>query len=157
MRIRGLIDTIINLTSGFDMKNLLLLTTALTVGMSLPAKADPAIGFGISFAFGGSGGGVETGLGVRLTSDDEKDSAVATVGIDYMFQSQRWRPTVGVAYLGDNMYVGLDLGFGLNGEGLDFGVGVGAIDTKDKAVAPATTVPGSTVIPQPTTTIVSPP
>ena len=54
---------------------------------------------------------------------------VASVGADYMFQSQRIRPTVGAAYLGDGSYLGFDLGFGLNGEGIDFGVGIGGADT----------------------------
>lgn len=115
------------------MKKHLLLSTALTVGMALPAHADPAIGFGLSFAFGN--GNVETGVGVRVTSDNEPDEVVATVGIDYMFQSQRWRPTVGVAYLFDNAYLGVDLGFDLNGGGMDIGVGVGGINTEESKVA----------------------
>lgn len=107
------------------------------MGLAVPVQADPAVGFGLSFVFGGGGGDVETGLGVRITSDDEEDSAVATVGLDYMFGSKRLRPTVGAAYLGDNVYFGADLGFNLNGGGFDFGVGVGVIDTKKKSVAAA--------------------
>jgi hypothetical protein len=51
-----------------------------------------------------------------------------------MLQSQRFRPTVGAAYLGDGNYIGLDMGFGLNGEGIDFGVGIGGVNTDAPAV-----------------------
>jgi hypothetical protein len=118
------------------MKKQLFLTTVLAMGLAVPVQADPAVGFGLSFVFGG-GGDVDTGLGVRITSDDEEDSVVATVGLDYMFKSKGWRPTVGAAYLGDNVYFGADLGFNFNGGGFDFGVGVGVIDTKKKSVAAA--------------------
>lgn len=113
----------------------ILTAAALTLGLALPAQADPALGFGFSLAFGS--GTVDPGVGVRLFSDDERDSAVASIGVDYMFQSQRVRPTVGAAYLGDNSYIGLDMGFDLNGGGVDFGVGVGGLNTQDKPAVAA--------------------
>ncbi|MCF2903795.1 hypothetical protein L0666_02245 [Octadecabacter sp. CECT 8868] len=111
------------------------LATAIAATSTLPALADPAIGFGFSVAFGG--GDMETGVGLRAFSDDEEDSFVASVGVDYMFQSKRVRPTVGAAYLGDDTYFGVDMGFGLRGEGADFGVGVGVLDTQGTASSPA--------------------
>jgi hypothetical protein len=122
-------------TGIFTMTARILTATALTLGLALPAQADPTLGLGLSFSFGG--GSVETGVGVRLFSDDQRDSAVATVGVDYMFQSKRIRPTVGAAYLGDNRYIGLDMGFDLNGGGVDFGVGVGGVNTQDKPTGDA--------------------
>lgn len=104
-----------------------LTTSALLVSLSAPALADPTLGFGLSFAFGG--GKAETGVGVRMFSNDEQDQFAASIGLDYLIQSKRLRPTVGAAYLGDNSYIGLDLGFGLNGEGFDFGFSAGAIKT----------------------------
>ena len=109
------------------MKNRILATTAITLVLAAPAFADPTVGFGLSLSFGG--GGTDYGVGARIFSDDEEDEFVASVGVDYMFQSGRVRPTVGAAYLGDGSYLGFDLGFGLNGEGIDFGVSVGGADT----------------------------
>lgn len=103
----------------------ILTAAAFTLALAVPASADPSVGFGLSLSFGGSN--VDYGVGVRVFSDDKQDEFVASVGLNYMLQSQRLRPTVGAAYLGDNNFIGLDLGFGLNGEGIDFGVGVGGV------------------------------
>lgn len=127
----------------------ILATTATTIaflGMTLPATADPTIGVGLSIAFGS--GKVETGVGIRLFSDNRPQNMVGSVGVDYMFQSKRIRPTVGVAYLGTNGYIGLDMGFGLNGEGIDFGLGVGGVHTKTP-VAPVIVPPPRPVLPPP--------
>lgn len=126
-------------------KNILAATTTVMIlGMALPAAADPTIGLGLSIAFGS--GKVETGVGIRLFSDNRPQKMVGSVGVDYMFQSKRIRPTVGVAYLGTNSYIGLDMGFDLNGGGIDFGPGVGAVQTK-RAVAPLVVPPPSPVVP----------
>jgi hypothetical protein len=108
---------------------------AFTLALAMPTSADPSVGFGLSFSFGA--GNVDYGVGVRIFSNNEQDELAASVGIDYMFQSKRIRPTFGVAYLGDNSYIGLDMGFGLNGEGIDFGVGVGGVNTDEPAGAKA--------------------
>ena len=117
------------------MKRYILAATVATLGMAMPAVADPTVGIGISFAFGG--GKVDTGVGIRVFSNNRREKAAATLGVDYMFTGQRIRPTVGVAYLGSNSYIGLDMGFGFNGEGVDFGLGVGGVKTKRAKVAPA--------------------
>jgi hypothetical protein len=98
--------------------------------IAAPVSADPTVGFGLNLSFGG--GNIETGVGVRVFSNDEEDKFAATVGLDYMLQSKKLRPTVGAAYLGDNAYIGLDLGFDLDGGGVDFGVGVGGVGTEDE-------------------------
>jgi|TARA_R110002049_G_scaffold29972_5_gene102130 hypothetical protein len=116
----------------------ILTATALTLGLAVPASADPSLGFGLSMTFGG--GNVDYGAGIRVFSTDEQDEFAASLGLDYMFKSQRVRPTVGAAYLGDNSYIGLDLGLGLNGEGIDFGVGIGGVNTDGGAVAPVVVV-----------------
>ena len=105
---------------------------AVSLGLAAPAMADPTLGVGLSFSFGG-GSGVNTGLGLRLFSDNEEDSFVGAIGMDYMFGKNSWRGTLGGAYLGNNSYVGLDLGIGLSGGGLDFGVGAGLADTESPA------------------------
>lgn len=112
------------------------MTSALVLGLAVtsvtPAAADPAVGLGLSFSFGGRSG-VDTGIGLRVFSNDKQDQAAASVGLDYMFQSQRIRPSVGAAWLGTNTYVGLDLGYDFTSGGFDFGVGAGGVDTKRNA------------------------
>ena len=44
------------------------------------------------------------------------------------------RPTVGIAYLGNGNYIGLDLGF-TSGQ-VEFGLGAGVVDTDDDVVSP---------------------
>jgi hypothetical protein len=89
-------------------------SAAVLLVLSTPALADPAIGFGFNFTFGN--GGVNTGIGARVFSDDKQDKAAASIGMDYMFGSQSWRGSVGAAYLMDNTYIELNGGYNF-GEG----------------------------------------
>lgn len=107
------------------MKKKIFAMFAVSMTMASPVFADPLLGLGLTVTFGG--GKVDTGLGLRLFSDDKRDSMVGSVGLDYMFKAKRFRPTIGAAYLGDNGYVGLDMGFDLNGGGIDFGLGAGGV------------------------------
>ncbi|MGI3167035.1 hypothetical protein [Pseudooceanicola sp. 200-1SW] len=116
-------------------------TLALGLGLAAPASADPLVGFGVSFAFGG--GSSDVGLGLRVFSDDEEDTTVASVGMDYMFTSQSWRATAGVAHLMDGSYIGADVGLKLNGGGFDFGLSLGAADTEDEIDRSQINVPPS--------------
>lgn len=107
---------------------------------AVPASADPAVGIGLSLVFGQ--GQMETGVGLRVFSTDEEDSAAATVGLDYLFGSGAFRPTIGAAYLGSGTYVGLDLGFSLNGGGINYGASGGFVNTTEPAAsAPTVTFP----------------
>ena len=101
----------------------------LALGLASPAAADPMLGFGVTFAFGGSG--PQVGAGVRVFSDDEEDSTVAMIGMDYMFTSQSWRASAGVAQLMEDFYVGAEAGVSLNGGGFDFGLALGGADIQD--------------------------
>lgn len=104
---------------------------------ALPAQADTTFGLGLSLSFGG-GAGPQTSVGLRVFSDDDKNSVSASVGFDYLLQSRKIRPSVGLAYLGSNTYIGADLGF-TPGQGLNFGLGLGLSNTQSPAVAgPAT-------------------
>ena len=106
--------------------------------LSGPAMADPSLGVGLNFTFGS--GQVNTGIGVRVFSDDEEDSAALSLGLDYMFGSGALRTSVGAAYLMDNSYVevngGYDFGLGV----FNAGVGFGFADTDDP-IEPAVTAP----------------
>ncbi|WP_155326400.1 hypothetical protein [Alkalilacustris brevis] len=104
------------------------MTCAVPALMATPSAADPTVGLGLTFSFGG--GGVDTGIGLRVFSDNRREKAVGSVGVDYMFGSQRWRGTLGAAYLDRNGYIGVDLGIGLGDGAIDFGVGVGGVKTK---------------------------
>ena len=101
---------------------------ATTLSLSTPALADPTVGLGLSFSFGG--GKPQTGVGLRVFSDDERDSFVGSVGVDYMFGTQSFRGTLGGAYLGNDTYLGLDMGMDFNGGGFGFGLGAGGVGTK---------------------------
>jgi len=116
--------------------NALLVGTGLSLLAIGPAKADPAVGVGVSILFGG-----ETSLGLRIFSSDRRDRAAASVGLDYVFRSQRVRPTIGAAYLGNNAYIGLDMGLDLARGGVDFSAGIGVTKTKRRAAAAAPPAP----------------
>lgn len=90
-----------------------------------PVVAEPTLGLGLSLAFGSSPA-PEMGIGLRVLSDNERDSDVVTGGVDYMIGANRWRGTVGIARLGSEAYVGVDLGFGLTGGGFDLGLSAGS-------------------------------
>lgn len=124
--------------------------------LASPAMADPTIGFGLSVQFGG--GQVNTGVGLRVFSDDRRDKVVASVGLDYMFGSQSWRATVGPAYLGDNAYISLDLGINPQTGVRDFGIGIGGVNTSTPTTAAPTTAPVTPPpAPTPPPTVTSPP
>ena len=101
---------------------------ATTLALATPALADPTVGLGLSFSFGG--GKPQTGVGLRVFSNDKRDSFVGSVGVDYMFGTQSFRGTLGGAYLGNNTYLGLDMGMDFNGGGFGFGLGAGGVGTK---------------------------
>jgi opacity protein-like surface antigen len=119
--------------------------TALPVLMllSAPVAADPAIGLGVTFTWGGTGSQGDTGIGLRVFSDDEKGEFVGSLGVDYMISSQRIRPNVGVAYLASKSYVGMDVGFDFASGGIDVGVGLGAASTRKKAAPVVIVLPPS--------------
>jgi len=121
------------------MKTYFLTAAVLSLGLAMPASADPALGLGISLSFGG--GKSQTGVGLRLFSNDKRDTAVASVGLDYVFGTKQFRPTFGAAWLGDDIYIGADVGFGLGGGGMDFGLGLGGVNTANPVAAPAPVIP----------------
>ncbi len=108
-----------------------LIALAALLCLSSPALADPTVGLGLSFSFGG--GKPQTGIGLRVFSNDKRDSFVGSVGVDYMFGTQSFRGTVGGAYLGNNTYLGLDMGLDFNGGGVGFGFGAGGVGTTPQA------------------------
>lgn len=110
--------------------------SALALALAAPVAADPTLGFGLTITFGN--GKVDTGLGVRVFSDDEQDQAALSLGLDYMFVEQSFRPTVGVAYLMDNSYIELNGGVMINSGEFGFGLGGGYAKTVSP---PASTAP----------------
>lgn len=111
-------------------------SAAVALAAALPASADPSVGIGATFLFGGnSAASGEFGIGARVFSTDKEDHGAVSIGVDYVPASNRWRPTVGGAYLFDNTFLGLDIGYGLFGGGVDFGVSGGFANTKNKTTA----------------------
>lgn len=101
------------------------------------ASSSPIVGFGLTFSFGQ--GGVQTGVGIRLLSGNLSKRAVGSVGLDYMLTSQTWRGTVGLGYLQNNKYLGLDLGIGFGSGDFSFGLGLGGANTKPQTQPSAQT------------------
>lgn len=124
----------------------LAMTCAIPALLAVPAAADPTVGVGVSVAFGG--GKTQSGIGLRVFSDNRRDRAVGSIGLDYMFNSQSWRGTVGAAYLGRNAYVGLDLGIGLSDGSFNFGPSLGITRTKapPAALTPPPPPPDETIV-----------
>lgn len=108
---------------------------AVALSLAAPVAADPTLGLGLTITFGN--GSVDTGLGVRLFSDDEKNQAALSLGLDYMFVNQSFRPAVGVAYLMDSSYLELNGGVMIGTGEFGLGVGGGYAKTVDQSSAPA--------------------
>ena len=94
-----------------------------------PVGADPSIGVGFSLSFGGAQ--PQLGAGVRVFLNDEEDEFAAALGVDYVFTTQSLRPTIGAAYLMEDSYAGLDVGYNYTLGVFDVGGGVGLADTDD--------------------------
>lgn len=94
-----------------------------------PVSADPTLGIGFSLSFGG--GQPQLGAGVRVFSNDEEDEFAGSIGLDYVFTTQSLRPTIGAAYLLEDSYVGLDVGYSSTLGTFDIGGSAGLADTDD--------------------------
>ena len=116
--------------------------------MAAPAVAEPVLGLGVTLWFGS--GETQTGIGVRVFSDDQNESLVGSLGLDYILQSEALRPTLGIAYLQDDAYVGLDLGFDLSGGPIHYGAGLGVTKTADPVVVTQTPIVTQTPVTSPT-------
>ena len=101
---------------------------ALPLAFATPAVAGPTFGAGLTLTFGG--GQTDVGVGVRVFSNDRRDSVVAMAGVDYLFREQSFRGSLGAAYLGNNFYTGADIGYNLGSGQLNFGLGAGYARTR---------------------------
>jgi outer membrane protein W len=102
--------------------------SALALALSpMTANADPTVGLGLNYTFGKNG--TDVGVGVRVFSDDKKDNAALTLGLDYMFKSKGMRASVGAAYLKDNSYIEVNGGYNFNRKNFDMGIGGGYVET----------------------------
>ena len=111
-----------------------LFALAAVLALTAPANADPTIGIGLSLSFGG--GAPQTGVGLRVFSDNSPNSVAGSLGVDYQLKSQSWRGTIGAAYLGNAAYIGLDMGLGFGNGGIGFGFSGGVVDTDAAANDP---------------------
>jgi hypothetical protein len=117
------------------MNRTLKLVTAITLLSASPALADPAVGLGLTFTFGG--GKSDVGIGARVFSNDRKDEFAGVLGIDYMLGSGSWRGSLGAAYMMENSYIELNGGYSFESGIFDFGLGAGWADTTSATPAPA--------------------
>ena len=113
-------------------KLLTLAATALAaVTLSTTAMAGTAVGVGLSWTFGGPKPYTGPAVGVKVFSNDRQEKAAGYLGLDYSFADRGLRPNIGVAYMGkQDYYVGADIGYSFNQQGLNFGTGLGYVDTK---------------------------
>ncbi|PYG32512.1 hypothetical protein [Pelagimonas varians] len=109
------------------MPHKILSASAFLIALGAPAIADPTLGFGLNFTFGN--GTINSGVGVRLFSNDTPDEFAGSLGVDYMFGSQGWRGSIGAAYMMENSYLELNGGYDFNRGGFDFGLGGGWANT----------------------------
>lgn len=106
-------------------------TLALSDVLIEPASTSssrPSVGLGLTVAFGS--GGIDTGIGLRVFSSNRRNRAVGSLGLDYMFTSQSLRGTVGVGYLGRNVFGGAEMGYNFNRRDIDFGLSIGGANTR---------------------------
>ncbi|MDU9414276.1 hypothetical protein [Pseudomonas sp. zfem005] len=108
-----------------------LLGSALTPTL---ASADVGFGVGLSYVFGNGGG---LSVGVKAFSNDEDNETVGSLGLDYLVQSGAFRPNIGVAYQGEGYFSGADVGYNLDSQSVDFGLGGGWSNSDDDHKTPA--------------------
>ncbi len=106
------------------------------------AHAEPSFGFGLTYVFGG-----DWAVGVRVFHDDEPESAVLALGVDYKFGSGSFRPTVGAAYLDEDFYLDFSLGYDIRAQALDYGLGLGAAFETETPAAASPPTPDPTTDP----------
>ena len=113
----------------YKFKSILLASALVTAAGAASAQeiilredADPTVSAGLTWVFGKG-----AALGLKLFSTNREGDTAATLGIDYLLRSGSWRPNVGVAHINDGTFFDLNFGFG-SGE-VDFGVGIGPIDS----------------------------
>ncbi|GGK75958.1 hypothetical protein [Amphritea balenae] len=113
------------------------LVAYLAAFLSVPiAHAEVGFGAGVSYVFGE---GVAVGL--RVFSDNEEGKGVGLIGLDYMPGTGGVRPSVGIAYLGENVYGELNTGYNNQKGEWNLGIGAGLTDTdEDPKAAPAVAV-----------------
>ena len=108
------------------MKNIALAAglAAATFVVAPAAQADPAFGLGLTYTFGASGKS-DVALGARIFSSDKPQDFAASIGLDYKFGSGSIRPSIGAAYLENNWYSDLSIGYDTGAGEIDFGLGAG--------------------------------
>ncbi len=102
--------------------------------MPMQSHADPTASIAFSWVFGEG-----FAIGVKAFSNDESGKAAATLGLDYLFAAEEWRPNVGVAYLDDDFFIDLNVGV-LNSDfsQVNVGIGIGPLDSDDDDTPAAT-------------------
>lgn len=146
----------------------LLTTAALLAFLPSASIAEPTVGFGLTFKFGNDG--ADPGLALRLFSDNRQNRLAGTAGLDFLFRSMRFRPTLGASFVGEDVFFGVDfgLGNGFSSGGINVGISGGYVNTfgpPAPIVAPAATPPAVTPVVTPTVvtpvvetpTVVTPP
>ena len=105
-----------------------LLPLAILMAFSLSAEArDMGVGLGVSYIFGKG-----PAVGIKAFSDDQENKGAATLGVDYVFSSQSFRPNIGVAYQGQGYFGDVNIGYSFGEQKVDFGTGAGWSNADDR-------------------------
>lgn len=91
-------------------------------------------GLGLTWSFGASAKpGVA--LGVKAFSQRKQDSFAASVGVDYLFLENSFRPNLGLAYLGHDSFIDVNYGYSFSSASWGLGFGAGYAHTvKDEVI-----------------------
>ncbi|KAF1054299.1 MAG: hypothetical protein GAK43_00965 [Stenotrophomonas maltophilia] len=113
--------------SRFALASAALLVAAASLSTTASAN-DIGFGLGVSYVLGSQGG---LAVGIKAFSNDEDNETVGSLGLDYVVQSGAFRPNVGVAYQGQGIFGGGDVGYNLGSHEVDFGLGGGWSNSDD--------------------------
>lgn len=105
-------------------------TFAVALSLCAPAHAEMGVGLGLSWVFAPNGGQSGLAVGGKVFKDRDEHEFVPAIGVDYMLSDQSIRPNVGVAYQDGDLYGDASFGYNLSMGTLDFGLGVGASNSK---------------------------
>jgi hypothetical protein len=93
----------------FKFKKIVGATALYLISMTVPAYADPAIMFGLSYNFGS--GAPRFGATTKLLSSDEPNEVVAAAGVTYFFDDNSIGWDAGLGYTFDGGVVTLSYDF----------------------------------------------
>lgn len=107
---------------------------ALAFGAGTASADDIGLGIGLTWVFGNDGNS-GAAIGLKAFSSREEDKAAGSLGLDYHFATGALRPNIGIAWIGDDIFADANFGYNMAVGKIDFGLGIGAVNSKPEAAA----------------------